>query len=516
MPRSLIQLLLTGTNSTLVFVMLCLPIALLAQSYQFSQYNFTSQRVNPGMLGTTSYAQLDLDSRSQKTGGDFNIFSNYFAATYPLLNQSTALPWGGIGVSAMDDRSGGYFNTQEIALSYAHNVRLSRYQLLSFGLRGLYQTSRLTMDGFYTGSQYIPGRGFSDAISGGENFYQSQASVITVSAGAYWQQTDRKGITTGYWGLSLFDFNKPTYTFTGSPSEYPATLTFNGGFQALRKQDLIIFPELLYTRSSANNTFNAGVRFQRLLKAAPKKTPDHVDLLLKAVVGRSGIVGLQLHREKFSVGMSYDFPLFARNPGNLGALEIGLSLRTLVVPPQRRAPKPRQDIVKNNGKPPVVQIPMNSKADSLQVASTPPDSIKEVEITRTDTTITTTQTTVGRISQEPLVIEKITLHFHFDYNSDDLDDETEEYLEGLAATLEQDKNLRLMITGHTDNIGQEKFNQRLSEKRAESVRNYLMKRGVSPERLQAQGKGLHAPLNDNKTEADRARNRRVEILMYSK
>ena len=510
MLRSLIQFSFNGINAAMALVMICAHTEVKGQSYQFTQYDFTSQRVNPGMIGTTNYAELDLDSRTQKTGGDFNIFSNYFAVSYPLLNQSTGLPWSGIGISVLDDRSGGFFSTQEVAASYALNLRLSRYQLLSFGVRGMYQKSRLTMDGFYTGSQYVPDRGFSNSASWGENFYESQAEVMTISAGAYWQQTDRKGITTSYWGLSLFDFNKPTYTFTGSPTQYPATLTLNGGFQAYRKQDLIIFPELMYAHSSANNTVNVGVRFQRLLKSAPKKAPDHVDLLLKTVVGRSGIVGLQLHRENFSVGMSYDFPLFVRNPANMGALEIGLSVRALKIARQR------QEVVKKTGIPPVKPIAEKPKLDSIPIVSMPPDSIKEVEITKPDTAITTTQSTVGKISQEPLVVEKITLHFHFDYNAVDLDDETEEYLEGLAVTMEQDKNLRLMITGHTDNIGQEKFNQRLSEKRAEVVRNYLLKHGVSADRLQTQGKGMLAPLNENKTEADRAMNRRVEIVMYAK
>jgi type IX secretion system PorP/SprF family membrane protein len=514
MLKSLMQFLFKVVNAAWALATLFAPTVLLAQSYQFSQYNFTSQRVNPGMIGTTNYAQLDLDSRTQKTGGDFNIYSNYFAASYPLLNQSTGLPWSGIGISAVDDRSGGVFQTQEISASYALNVRPSRYQLLSFGMRGMYQISRLTMDGFYTGSQYIPDRGFSNGMSGGENFYEAQAEVLTVSAGVYWQQTDKRGITTSYWGLSLFDLNKPTYTFTGSPTQYPATLTFNGGFQAYRKQDLIIFPELLYARSSANNTTNFGVRFQRLLKGPRNKAPDHIDLLVKAVVGRSGIVGLQLHRENFSMGMSYDFPLFSGNPGNLGAVEIGLSVRA------RKTARQRVDLVKKKEKPPA-RTPAKPvaeivKKDSIPVVSTQPAPIKEVEISKPDTAITATQSTVGRISQEPLVVERITLHFHFDYNRVDLDEETEEYLDGLAATLEQDKNLRLKITGHTDNIGQEKFNQRLSEKRAEAVRNYLLKHGVSADRLQTEGKGMLVPLNENKTEEDRAMNRRVEILMFVK
>src|SRR6185295_19251019 len=120
----------------------------------------------------------------------------------------------------------------------------------------------------------------------------------------------------------------------------------------------------------------------------------------------------------------------------------------------------------------------------------------------------------GMISQEPIVVEKITLHFHFEYNSIDLEEETEEFLTGLSATLKEDKNLKLKITGHTDNIGPEKFNQKLSIKRAEAIRSFLLKRGIEGERLEALGKGMTEPLNKNETDDDRAKNRRVEILLY--
>ena len=127
---------------------------------------------------------------------------------------------------------------------------------------------------------------------------------------------------------------------------------------------------------------------------------------------------------------------------------------------------------------------------------------------------TKAEASAGEISQEPIVVEKITLHFHFEYNSIDLDDETEDFLTGLSTTLKEDKNLKLKITGHTDNIGPEKFNQKLSVKRAEAIRSFLLKKGIESERLEALGRGMNEPLNNNETDHDRAKNRRVEILLY--
>lgn len=70
---------------------------------------------------------------------------------------------------------------------------------------------------------------------------------------------------------------------------------------------------------------------------------------------------------------------------------------------------------------------------------------------------------------------------------------------------------RVIITGHTDSRGTEYYNQRLSQARAESVRNYLVQSGINPAILIAEGAGEGAPVAPNDTETNMALNRRVEI-----
>ena len=72
---------------------------------------------------------------------------------------------------------------------------------------------------------------------------------------------------------------------------------------------------------------------------------------------------------------------------------------------------------------------------------------------------------------------------------------------------------RIRIEGHTDDVGGAKKNQELSQARAESVRDYLIKKGVEPERLQAVGYGDTRPLDKRKTAEARAKNRRVEFII---
>jgi outer membrane protein OmpA-like peptidoglycan-associated protein len=83
----------------------------------------------------------------------------------------------------------------------------------------------------------------------------------------------------------------------------------------------------------------------------------------------------------------------------------------------------------------------------------------------------------------------------------------------VANVLNGDKSLNADIAGYTDNTGTADKNQVLSEQRANAVRDYLVKKGVDPNRLTAKGYGIENPVADNKTEAGRAKNRRVEISL---
>lgn len=120
----------------------------------------------------------------------------------------------------------------------------------------------------------------------------------------------------------------------------------------------------------------------------------------------------------------------------------------------------------------------------------------------------------GHVSHEPFVIEKVILQFNFEFNSASLDDASTKYLDDLSTALKENEHMKIKLTGHTDNVGSANFNMRLSLFRANTIKEYLIERGVIPSRIETHGKGLTEPLNENKTEADRALNRRVELLIY--
>ncbi|MBU3744341.1 MAG: OmpA family protein [Sediminibacterium sp.] len=87
-----------------------------------------------------------------------------------------------------------------------------------------------------------------------------------------------------------------------------------------------------------------------------------------------------------------------------------------------------------------------------------------------------------------------------------------EKLKYVLDALNKYPTLKIDIEGHTDNTGSAKLNKALSQKRANTIQNFLIKSGIAKERLTATGFGFDKPVADNKTSKGRQENRRVELL----
>lgn len=118
-------------------------------------------------------------------------------------------------------------------------------------------------------------------------------------------------------------------------------------------------------------------------------------------------------------------------------------------------------------------------------------------------------------SLQPIEKKKaIVLHnLYFATNKTEILAESEAALADLYEMLVENPNMRIRIIGHTDAVGSDKDNQRLSEGRANSVRQNMIDRGIDPSRIEAIGKGKSEPIAPNDTEEGRAKNRRVEFII---
>lgn len=107
---------------------------------------------------------------------------------------------------------------------------------------------------------------------------------------------------------------------------------------------------------------------------------------------------------------------------------------------------------------------------------------------------------------------KAVLHINFDTDKSTLKADGKEAVAEIAKTMDADRDLKISIDGYTDNTGSAEHNLKLSQARAETVKEELVRSGIAADRLSAKGYGQENPIADNSTEEGKAQNRRVELV----
>lgn len=117
---------------------------------------------------------------------------------------------------------------------------------------------------------------------------------------------------------------------------------------------------------------------------------------------------------------------------------------------------------------------------------------------------------------KPVIIEKgrQTLNVEFDFDKSTIKKGYYQDIDNLAGVMKQYPDLNLVIEGHTDSIGSDAYNEKLSRERADAVKNYMVeKNGIDANRIKAIGFGEKQPVASNDTSEGRAQNRRVEAAV---
>lgn len=155
--------------------------------------------------------------------------------------------------------------------------------------------------------------------------------------------------------------------------------------------------------------------------------------------------------------------------------------------------------------------------------------MKEMVITETENQFVMEDIDVSKKTLEELIVfneEGVTIRKEgnnlvlsmpelvlFDFNKYEVKNKVKGSLNTLAKALEENADIRIKIDGYTDFIGSEGYNLELSVKRAKSIRNYLVDRGVKSSNISIEGYGKQNPIANNATAAGRAKNRRVEFII---
>ncbi len=474
-----------------------------AQEVTFSQYRMAPLSLNPAEVATSPDWRAIAHYRRQQMAGDVGFRSTQFSLMRPLYAGKRR--YAGVGLSVLDDRSAGpgWFRFQRVGLSAAYNVPLKRRQYLSLGLQTRLQSKRITLDEVRTGSQFRPGSGFDPALGSGEGANGLQTSYFSVDAGGVWYAVDRHERRVAYAGLTLVQLNRPRDTFFEPANPLPVGMSASGGWLLLDRKQSTASPELLWQYQAGQHLLNAGVRLAYRLEGrfANATTAPRLEVIPRYTFNRNASLAVQWHQNDYTLGVSYDTDAgfnASENPLR-SAFELVLGWHPPVRPKEkkkrRRKKKPSQVLATvSRGIPRVASQPValdfELPAVSQSVSSPVPMRLPY---------------------QGLLVVQSLTLTVEFGFDRAALTPVATEALDEVIVFLQQQPDLRITLTGHADGVGTTEANNQISWQRARTVRDHLLRQGITDERIMVVGRGASEPMYPNSSEVLRAKNRRVEI-----
>jgi OOP family OmpA-OmpF porin len=163
------------------------------------------------------------------------------------------------------------------------------------------------------------------------------------------------------------------------------------------------------------------------------------------------------------------------------------------------------------------EVPVTGATKAVNPASTTTYTGECTGVGGTRTASATVTVTSPPPPPAPKVLDKMTLRVNFDFNKSVIRAADETELKKAVVFVRKYPGANVKLEGHTDSIGTEQYNQKLSEQRAEAVQNYLVQKGaVQSANISSVGYGKLRPIADNKTAEGRAENRRVDIIILEK
>jgi outer membrane protein OmpA-like peptidoglycan-associated protein len=366
---------------------------------------------------------------------------------------------------------------QFIHAGYAHHLRMARKSTLSAALQAAYEAKNINLEGFTTGSQYMRHDGFLPERSLNEPYQHVQSSFFTLGSAISYAHVLNSNQTLRA-GASVFNLHHKQLPTCTHPEKQPLHYMLHAGYNlTLGDGRWSVHPKLSFSSHYATQwRVVSGIMYHM---ASAGNGFDAVSLWMMATAKQSTSVGLKIHHPYLIVGMNYTF--YAPGVPLQGATEIVLAYR-----------------FGNRGKEKIADKP-SPLASPRRFYAFEERTSEPIPVEK---------------EKQPEVNYQLSRYVDFEFNSDTLSGEARQYLDELVVLLRSDESLKVEVTGHTDHVGTRKVNEKLSLQRARAVADYLFEHGISARRVNILGFGSKAPLNNNSTEDQQARNRRVDIRIY--
>jgi len=373
----------------------------------------------------------------------------------------------------------------------------------------------LDLSGFTTSSQFVPGRGFNEAIQNGEirnDIVQTESRIHT---GLAYQQRNEDEIVIMDAGLSFRDLSLQSI---GSEDAVPASFIANVTRKVSVGRNNYVGGEVYFNRINTDNSLIVGAVFDHLVNWSQKNQFWHDELSFIARYHTIGYVSfaMQVKKEALTIGLSHDF-YRGSNPINNGTeVAIGYEFASPEIQFKKRRRGKRRKKKSNRirrsipppvrGKSTVSKTPVKND-DIDQETEEEDDEADEADDVLEGEDVKETSENNHDFSFE---LDKLYL-LTFEFGSYQLTEESDAYISFVQQELKIKPDYKIIIYGHTDDIGSDADNIKLSLKRAATVEKYFLKNGFSADQIEVVGKGEAEPIASNDHAQGRSENRRVEI-----
>ncbi len=483
-------------HGVLLTLLLLLSHLLPAQDALHTLNQFTPLLYQPATPVLDHAATVSFFHDQYDIGSGDYITNNVLNAELPLTNQVNGNRYLGVGLGFVEKDFGqsDLLKTQQFDLAFATSIRIASNQLLAMGLSGSYVNKRTSLERLSTGSQWIQEEFRYDPNANlGEAFVQRRVNYLSLGTGIFWS-VSHEDQERFFVSASAFHLNTPGESFFGEYSEVPMTYLLSSGITLVRSRRFEVEPQLYITRSNQKNEYQlvSSVKYTfDNTNPYDLVQPGSLELLVNAGTVPDIGLGLVWHQPNFKLGGSYYIPVGQSVDYYQSRFQIavGLGLITWKREPQKvviESHEPRRFDFREQRAQPEQQ---ESEVQQINEKLNELDEVRSLQF-------------------------ELTKDFKFNFGEAELIGKNDPFLKDLVQMLKEHPDYRLKIIGHTDNVGSPQANLTLSRDRAKAVEDHLVSNGVDAGQVTTVGMGDTQPVDEGYTEEAKAKNRRVEFIIY--
>ncbi len=323
-----------------IFLLICTPICVLSQDIHFSQMNFSTLQVNPGLAGLRTDLQGTLLYKSQWRSVSAPYSTMLGAFDLRVKNKSSRDQYFGIGLNIFNDRAGEVkVNNTQANLNVSYHFHMDRHQSFGGGIYGGFgQKSLQAQTGQW--SNQFNGYTYDASLSSGENFSSSQFTYMDFGAGLVYSYKKREKYMTindqveTNIGAAVYHVNKPVYSFMGNnANRLPMRFSFfASGIIGKLGTKYSLLPAIYLNLQGKSTELLLGTYVKYRLNAFTSEDPEtSVSAGIFYRYKDAAILNLLYEWNNYSFGVAYDLNVssLADASKRRGGLELFLRFKGL-------------------------------------------------------------------------------------------------------------------------------------------------------------------------------------------